>query len=212
MKGPTELLQLQWLALCARLSPRSDIAPAELLWHMTEALYAHPPRTYHTLAHVAAVLEILSQFTSLAANSDEVEFALFLHDAIYIPGRTDNEARSADAAAMFLRKLACDDAVTQRICGLILATAHGQERLNGDAALIADIDMAILAAPPDAYDHYAASIAAEYAFAGPERYRAGRRAFLEEQLARSSLFSTEAFRSRYEAPARQNIARELASI
>ena len=45
-----------------------------------------------------------------------------------------------------------------------------------------------------------------------DRFRAGRAAVLDGFFARDRLFFTEAGRARYEAAARENLARELAAL
>jgi len=152
-------LAVRWERVCAALAqteaPAGDTvqSAAQLLWHILAALYAHPPRVYHTLEHVAACLPWLDEARPRMGNVVGVEFALYLHDSVYVPGRADNEARSADVAAMCLTRLGPvavrhERAVTQ----LILATRHDGTVLAGDAALLADIDLAILGSLPDNYD------------------------------------------------------------
>jgi predicted metal-dependent HD superfamily phosphohydrolase len=204
-------LKDRWLALLHRMAPGRGDAGV-LLWHVLESLYHWPPRAYHNLGHVRAVLAIFDEVTHEAQQPLELEFALFLHDAVYIPGRGDNEDQSAAIATMFLRELAIGDGTMSRIDGLIIATMHSSLDLTGDAALIADIDMAVLGAPESEYELYAQAIAAEHASAGAERYRAGRRGFLAGLLARPDIFHGMAMRERFEAMARENIARELSRL
>jgi predicted metal-dependent HD superfamily phosphohydrolase len=203
-------LEERWHSLCARLN--ADDLCASTLWHLLQALYAWPPRHYHNLDHIAACLFTLDQFASHAQHPEEVELALWLHDSIYIPGRGDNERRSAAVALMFARELAHPPAAADRIATLVLATSHASPPSSGDAGLIADIDMAILAAPPEQYERYAHSIAAEYAFAGPERYRQGRAAFLQNLLHKPAIFHHPALRARFESLSRQNLAAEIAIL
>lgn len=205
-------LEPRWHAICRRLCPQASVGTVEVLWHIVCALYAWPVRAYHTLDHIAETLHIFDQFAAEAQNPDEVEFALFLHDSVYIPGRTDNEARSAEAAAMMLHQLGCDDATIGRIRTLIMATSHAAGTLSGDAELIADLDMAILGAPEADYDRYAQQVAAEFAFAGEEAFRAGRRMFLESLLAQPGIFRRRVFAGRFEALADRNIRRELSRL
>ena len=62
-----------------------------------EAAYASPPRAYHDFMHVR---EVLHHYADVAVGPGwtqpvEVYLAVLYHDAIYQPGRKDNEALSA---------------------------------------------------------------------------------------------------------------------
>src|SRR5262245_28362808 len=111
----------RWEALCRRLGSAGDPAT---LFLVLEALYANPPRAYHSLTHVAACLGTLNEFRALAPAPDEAEFALWLHDCVYEPLRKDNEARSAAVAGLFARELGSEPGLHGRIAALIDATRH----------------------------------------------------------------------------------------
>lgn len=188
------------------------------LWRELRALYATPPRRYHTFAHVE---EVLAWYDEVAAGPgwqrpDEVLLAVLFHDAIYRCGAADNEAESAQAArAAIARSLPALDA--DRVAALIELTArHGQlapGEVDRDAGHFLDCDMAILGAAPDDYRRYARLIAEEWAPVLPEAaFRAGRRAFLERLLASPQIYLSEMFSRRLEAPARANIAAEIAAL
>jgi predicted metal-dependent HD superfamily phosphohydrolase len=188
----------------------------EAFWAELRALHATPPRHYHTLDHVE---EVLGHYDQVAASAGwhrprEVLLAVLFHDAVYVCGAADNEARSARAAEdAIARHLTGVDAA--RVAELILLTArHGSiGEVDRDAALFLDCDMAILGAEPDDYRRYAAQIAAEWAPVLPaDRFRAGRRAFLERLLARDAIFLSDHFRARLEERARSNIAAEVAVL
>ncbi|MBK7404362.1 MAG: hypothetical protein IPJ41_06925 [Phycisphaerales bacterium] len=200
-------------ALCARLAP-SGVQAASLraLSHTLDALYNHPPRAYHSLAHIAACLQLLDDHRHLADEPDLVEFALFLHDSVYDPGAPDNESRSADIAESLLVVLRADEAPAATVRRLIMATRHTGEPLVGDEALLADIDTAILGALPPAYDAYAGAIRAEYGFVADPQYRTGRTAFLRALLDRPHIFHAPTFIRRFEQAARANLARELGAL
>lgn len=194
--------------------PLSDALLAEL-----RAAYAAPPRAYHSFSHVE---EVAAHFDEVARTSGwrqpgEVFLAVLFHDAIYVPGARDNEARSAalarDAARRHLGASVLD---LDRVEQLILLTArHGaldRTELDADAAAFLDCDMAILGAAPGRYAEYEAAIAAEYAMLPPELYRAGRRHFLGTLLARERIFLSDHFHARLDARARANLRGALAAL
>ncbi|HUJ63767.1 MAG TPA: hypothetical protein VLX92_34945 [Kofleriaceae bacterium] len=186
--------------------------PAPLV-RALEAAYGEPHRAYHTAAHVA---EVLAEYDRVADELGwhqpaEVYVAIAFHDAIYVPGARDNEARSAAWA-----RSAGLPVSGERVAQLIELTArHGALApgdVDRDAALLLDCDMAILGAAPAAFDAYDAAIAREYAAVPPEAYRAGRKAFLAGLLARPRIFLSDAFHARLDAAARGNLARAVARL
>ena len=176
-----------------------------------------PPRAYHSLTHLD---EVLGHFATVAAGPGwqaplDVWLALLFHDAIYVPGRKDNEAASADLAERLLAhwppRAPFD---LSRIRRLIELTArHGHldfPALTPDEALFVDCDMAILGASPARYAAYEAGIAEEYRphVIGP-LFRLGRRRFLSGLLAAPRVFASDFFHHRLDAPARRNLREAL---
>ena len=208
-------LQTRFVALCGRLAPAASPEGAELAFLVLESLYAHGgsgPRLHHTLRHVAECLEALDLGRAHAEHADEVEFALYAHDAVYDAKRKDNEARSAAVAAMLLHDLGAAPGVNERVCRLIEATSHARPGEDRDAQLMIDVDLSILGSESGRYDEYAVAIRKEYAFADDALYRTGRCAFLRTMLARPAIFTVGALRERFEGAARRNMGVELGSL
>ena len=181
------------------------------------ALYRQPGRHYHSLAHIEALLALAREYRTDLADPEAIEAAVWFHDAIYDSRRSDNEARSA---ALAEEKLASrvDPARLGHIVAIIEATAThalpdlGDEASNRDAALFLDMDLSILGAPKSAFDSYEAAVRREYAWVDDKAWRSGRAAVLRKFLARPQIFHTQAFRQRFEAQARKNIARSIAAL
>jgi predicted metal-dependent HD superfamily phosphohydrolase len=79
-------------------------------------------------------------------------------------------------------------------------------------AVLISIDLSILAAEPPRYDAYAAAIRKEFAHVPDDAYRAGRSGVLSRFAARPVIFPDPAFARAHEKKARDNLARELASL
>jgi predicted metal-dependent HD superfamily phosphohydrolase len=174
------------------------------------ARYAEPWRHYHTRQHLAECLVLFDEFAGLAAEKGAMELALWFHDAVYdIPGR-DNEARSAAWAREALAAAGAHAASPERVRELVLATRHDAAPAGGDAALVVDIDLAILGAAPERFLEYEQQIRAEYAYVPRFLFRRKRRAILQGFLDRPAIFTTPALRQRFEAAARRNLAGALA--
>jgi predicted metal-dependent HD superfamily phosphohydrolase len=200
----------RWDALCARVGAFQSSHEADLTFEMLATMYTNPPRIYHDLAHIAWCLERFDEVRGLADHKDAAEFALWLHDCVFIAERPDNEARSADAAGMIAGLLGCTPEFVEEVRSLILATRHDQT-LSGatDAALITDVDLSILGGTPEEYDAYRAAIRAEFDFADDESFALGRAAFLRRMLDRDTIYATPYFRSEREYAARRNLSAEL---
>jgi predicted metal-dependent HD superfamily phosphohydrolase len=177
------------------------------------AAYAEPARHYHTLDHIAALLRLLDSHGGDLQDRDAVELAVFFHDAVYEPARTNNEETSAALARTELAVLGIAPELAQRVCELILATRHGAFQpdwsADGDLALLLDLDLAILAAERSEYAAYAAAIRREYSLYPDDLYRAGRRRVLGQFLSRPRIYLTDRLHQQWDAPARANLAWEL---
>lgn len=182
-----------------------------------EAAYATPPRAYHDYRHVQAVLRHYGDVAEGPGweRPAEAYLAVLYHDAVYEPGRSDNETRSAELAVAHVARWLPQAAVDAgRVAELIGLTArHGRlapGQVDRDAALFLDCDMAILGAAPAEFDAYDRAIAAEYRGRVPAwLYRLNRRRFLKGLLAGERIFLSDFFHERYDAQARRNLRRAV---
>ncbi len=178
--------------------------------------YAEPHRAYHGQAHIDALRAALVRDRGLFENPDAVELAIWYHDAVYDPMRSDNEPASAALMRSELAGVAAPEMV-DFAAALVLASAdhHVPENLPpeqaADCALFLDMDLAVLGQSADQFAAFEAGIEAEFR---PHydwlTYRAGRAALLRSLLQRDPIYLTERYRDRYEAMARDNIALALA--
>lgn len=171
--------------------------------------YAEPHRAYHTLTHICACLARFDTVRELAGHPGEVELAIWFHDAVYDPKRSDNEEQSACWAHRTLIEAGATPAVAQRVYELILATKHAAEPVGLDAALLVDIDLSILGAAPERFDDYERQVRQEYAWVPEVVFRRTRAGILRGFLARERIYHTQPFVERFEAPARANLQRSL---
>ncbi len=198
----------RWLQLAGRLGmTNADAWYTRLAEH-----YAEPIRTYHNLDHIRECLCVLDEHRALASVPDVCELAIWLHDVIYDPLAKDNEARSAEFAAELCANSSRIAHLAGTLSEIILATRHLPARLSGDAALVTDVDMSILAADPDRYARYGRQIRSEYPSITDAQFNAGRVAFLRGMLARARLYHTDEFHMRCDAGARANLAREIGTL
>jgi predicted metal-dependent HD superfamily phosphohydrolase len=177
----------------------------DVLYETLYAAYSEPHRHYHTLQHLAECLIGLGAVYNSCPSPDEVEMALWFHDAIYDVKRADNEARSAAWATRALTTGGVSEAVVKRVHGLIMATQHSAQPDTLVAQYLVDIDLAILATPPARFAEYDQQIRAEYSFVPDWLYQRKRRAVLQSFLDREAIYSTPHFKALFEERARANL-------
>jgi predicted metal-dependent HD superfamily phosphohydrolase len=173
------------------------------------AAYAAPGRHYHDLKHIEDCLGLLAHVDGLsAAERDILTEAIWWHDVVYDPTRSDNEELSAELAEQHVRPELRDE-----VGRLIrLTRTHQVEPADRLGAILISVDLGILGAEPARYDAYAAAIRKEFAHVADGDYRAGRSRVLRQFAARPVIFPDPFFAARYDRQARENLARELASL
>lgn len=178
------------------------------------AAYSSADRVYHSLQHLGECLDLFeeAQEQHLADHPGEVAIALWFHDAVYDTRRSDNEAKSADWAEQVVRSAGGTAETIERIRGLILATRHAESPAAGDAALVVDIDLAILGAPESRFEEYEVQIHQEYDWVPALVFRPTRARILQGFLDRDRIYTTAPFAARFEARARMNLLRALARL
>jgi|SoiMethySBSTD1v2_1073268.scaffolds.fasta_scaffold20973_3 predicted metal-dependent HD superfamily phosphohydrolase len=174
--------------------------------------YAEPHRRYHTVQHLDECFAKLDEARGLAERLSEVELALWFHDAIYDVRSSDNEEQSAQWSQAAVAAAGLADAVGERVRDLILATKHDALPCSNDAALLVDVDLAILGAPAERFDEYERQVREEYSWVPGFLFKRKRREILEGFLRRPDLYTTEHFRTRYEAAARANLSRSIQQL
>lgn len=172
------------------------------------ARYQEPHRRYHTLDHLAQVLDRIDELAPEVGEA--VRVAAWFHDAVYDPLRSDNEERSAALAEATLPGTGLNAAVTAEVARLVRLTAeHRPAPEDFSGAVLCDADLAILGAEPRRYAAYAATVREEYAAVPQEAFRQGRADVLRRLLDRPALFTTPYGHELWEAAARRNVQGEL---
>ena len=198
------------------ITTKSD-APFEVpavMWAELEAAYQTPPRAYHNIRHVH---EVAAHYQHVAASAGwqhpkEVYLAVLYHDAIYLAGRKDNEARSAEMAVQAARKYLGSESIDLAMLRQLieLTAGHGHlktENLDQDSKLFLDCDMAILGSDPEQFLAYDKAIASEYRGKLPGwMFQFLRRKFLKNLLDSPRIYLSDLFFESHEAGARANIS------
>jgi predicted metal-dependent HD superfamily phosphohydrolase len=180
------------------------------LWQEITTCYTGAGRHYHTLVHLANLLEQLAAVQADIADWPAVLWALYYHDAVYNPLKKDNEARSAALAAARIQSVGVPLSLTETVVQHILATQKHALSAHSDTNYLIDADLSILGQDWATYLTYTQQIRQEYAVYPNLLYQPGRRKVLEHFLGMAQIFKTPYFFEKYEAAARENLRRELA--
>ena len=194
----------------ARLVGDSPTSRTE--WAAVIAAWSEPLRRYHDLSHLAAVLGLVDALAPAADDADAVRLAAWYHDVVYDPRSAENEARSAGRARAGLRGLVSDERLAEVERLVLLTAGHDAAPDDANGAVLCDADLAVLAAPPEAYAGYASAVRAEYGHLSDADFTAGRIAVLERLLALPALYRLPEDDERWTAAARANLGAELALL
>jgi predicted metal-dependent HD superfamily phosphohydrolase len=195
----------QWRSTWAGLGAP---APEGLFERLVEC-YAEPHRRYHTAQHLDECFAAFSSVRSAAACPEEIELALWLHDAIYDTKRKDNEQKSAEWARSAMLGAGLSEGAAERVHALVMATRHAAIPSGNDAEILVDVDLSILGDTPQRFAEYERQVRAEYAWVPDALYRRTRRKILKGFLRRRSIYATEHFRAARERLARKNLRRSV---
>ncbi len=184
--------------------------PAPALLAQLLARYREPHRAYHTVQHLEECFALLDELRPLAHAFAVIELAIWYHDAVYWPRRTDNEEASADVARTDLAAAGAPSPLVEAVTAMILATAHQTTPPPGDTELLIDIDLAILGAEPARFAEYERQIRKEYSWVPGILFRRKRAEVLKNFLARPQIYRTSLLHTRLEARARRNLVATVA--
>lgn len=203
-------LHAAWSVTAAKFEEaKSNFEP---LLPALQKAYSQGSRHYHTLTHVLDCLQILDSYPKPLPHQIEIELALWYHDAIYDPQRQDNESKSADLLQRECTQAKLPQILIKKANDLVIATDHRRPAQDEAEAIIADVDMAILAASPKRYQSYIEAIREEYSSFNDTEYNSGRTRFLIHFLEKAEIFQTPFFRGCFEEKARTNMSSELSLL
>jgi len=184
------------------------LAPNDVFDELIRA-YSSPDRFYHNLAHIQDCLSVFDQAKFLAVGPEEVELAIWFHDAVYHTRRNDNEQKSAAWARSVIRQAGLSTDIADRVSHSILATRHNMEVIDADAQLLVDIDLSILGREADVFWAYEENIRREYAWVSDSQFRQKRVEILRGFLDRQYIYCHEKYREMFEESARLNLKQAI---
>ena len=148
-----------------------------------------------------------------------MRLAAWFHDAVYDADPARPAGQDEEDSARLAERMLAAPALTvpadvvAETARLVRLTA-GHRPAPGDAAgaVLSDADFEVLGRGAQAYEAYVRAVRADFAHVAQEQWRTGRARVLEGLLAADPLYTTATGRERWEAAARENLARELAAL
>ena len=174
--------------------------------------YSSTDRFYHNVTHIHDCLSVFDETSFLATHPEEVELAIWFHDAVYDTRRNDNEQKSAEWAEVVLQKASLSWQTAERVASSILATRHQEEVTDADAQLLVDVDLSILGRDQAIFWQYEENIRKEYAWVPEDLFRRERVKILKGFLDRPHLYYHKEYRERFEARARANLEQAIVRL
>ena len=186
------------------------------VYEVLKTYYSHQPRFYHTLEwHIANSLDELDSARHICEKSNQIEMALWFHDAVYDTVLDDSEEISAYLAEKVCNSMGLPKEFTAATKNLIISTANHRDPKSNDDKIIVDIDFSILGRPEKEFDRYETAVMKEYKLmAGLYSYTekallVGRIMFIHKMLGLPNIYHTDFFKEKYEDKARNNLKRSL---
>ena len=187
----------------------SNMELAKNYWEEIEKAHSSKGRHYHDLTHLENLFIELELVKDQIEDWDTVSWSVFYHDFVYNVRKQDNEERSADKAVNALEKLGYPTEKVERCKMQIIATKAHTVLDDMDANLFTDADLSILGKDWETYHIYVKNIRKEYKIYPNLLYKPGRKKVLKHFLEMERIFKTDYFWEKYEAKARENLAKEL---
>lgn len=170
--------------------------------------YTDSKLTYHNIMHIWHALNVAQQMIEYYAMTEDDQRRLFAgvwwHDAIYVPGATDNEERSARLYGTFASR------AEELVHSAILETKSHTNPSSFISACLLDADLSGLGASPTVYEINRINVRNEYDVEDDLWY-IGREKFLKSMLSGGAIFHTS-FGAKWERQARKNMQAEFMAV
>lgn len=178
-----------------RLAPTFKKYGIDMTYSQVSQIYEAEDRPYHNILHIQECMEQFSRVRAYMEKPDLVELALYFHDAVYTPGKDDNEEKSAQLFLDKVKGSLMPDSEKELVAKLIRSTNWLQNKdalVNTDLHILHDIDFSIFASEWVRFLEYDNQIEAEYAHVPKPVFMKHRRDFLS-QLLTAGVFYTQHF-------------------
>lgn len=187
-------------------SSNGDVIGRELF-----ARYAESNRFYHTIDHIDYCLGMFDKVRKHCVNPDAVELAIWFHDVVYDFPANENERLSAEYF-MDVSRGRLPEALRRIVFDQVIATDHRSLPVDQDQKIMIDIDLSSFGRQWEQFLHDGVNVRKEMDFLADDEFYSRQIAFMKSLLAREHFYATDWFQRNFEASARQNLTRYLASL
>ncbi|GEM_PF-792496 len=223
MPAESEPLDLaaRWCDLCYRIGAKGNKAYHLKLFGQLIYHYCAPDRHYHNLDHIRTCLIELDKIRHLISGQgrcDNVELAIWFHDAVYEVWAEDNEARSASMAIFFIHHLMeLPPEVASKVAYLIENTAYFTKGMKyevfDDGKYLVDIDLYVgMGGVPYTFRANSILIDMEWDWADPVERKKSKLKVFQMFEKRRPFFLTGYYWERYENQVRTNLASAIKEL
>lgn len=203
-----EELKNKWFKLLENVQVDEEVLAD--FWVKISNAYSGKGRYYHTLKHIAQLLNLSERYSSKILDINNLQLSIFYHDVVYSVTKNNNEEKSADFAEVHLKKLNFSAKKITKCRNYIIATKNHLNLENDpDLDFFLDFDLEKLGCSWPEYEEYTQQIRKEYRIYPKLVYNKGRKKVLAHFLAQNSIYKTKEFIKFYENTARENLKREL---
>ncbi|MBI4154794.1 hypothetical protein HY498_01770 [Candidatus Woesearchaeota archaeon] len=171
--------------------------------------YSDERRKYHTIEHIDSCLDEFRKVYHLAEHPNELEMAIWMHDAVLDIRSINNEELSAGMAIAISNNMGMKKEFCDLVRRIILATKHKHHPSDIESQLMADIDLAIFGKSKKEFNDYEDKIRQEYESVYKETFRIERIKILQIFIDRQYIYCTDFFRQKYENRAIRNLKRSI---
>jgi predicted metal-dependent HD superfamily phosphohydrolase len=213
-------LGTSWLRSCRGAGATAPDEEVRAVGQRLLDRWSHPSRSFHNVRHLMDVLGRVDELAQETHDPDSVRLAAWYHGAVFAH---DTDAEHAtlgsgdeDASALLafdeLSGLGVPERKAARVRDLVaMLHRHFPEPGDGDAAVLSDADLALLAGEPQRYKEYLRAVREEYSAIPRTTFLEARRSIVSRFLARPAIYASPMGHG-WEEPARQNLQAELARI
>lgn len=171
--------------VCKRIIDEDTVRTiGEAWWSKLRDMHSLEPwRKYHTLRHVLELIHAAKEHSQTELPI-ETHLAIWFHDCVYDPRSPVNEEESVSVFEEFADKINLPMDIRQNVVRAIRYTKKHTQFISDECTpewicVFLELDLGILASVPERYQEYKSQIRREFSHFDDERFREGRRQFLE---------------------------------
>jgi predicted metal-dependent HD superfamily phosphohydrolase len=201
-----------WLDMCNRLQTTGVKKIQPYFDLMRE--YNQPHRFFYRIDYVKDCLIELQNAIHLVTYSylEQLEFAIWYHRSVYVPGKPDNAECSAEFASRAAKTLGLTQNFQEDVRTLILLTKPGLAPKTPTQKLFVDITHFVFGKPKPQFERYERLIRKESTDTPDKTFAQEHTEFLKGFVDGRFIYHTQYFREKYEHQARINLNRSIREL